>query len=197
MSRSTTARGLGLALLLVTASTLIGGTAAVASVRSGPHLQTCTPLEEFVKSSQSQAFYGTGTPAWIYNDNATSESKSLTVSTSNTIGYSLQAEQTVDAGVIFASASASFYEGVTYTHDDASEQTTTVSAVPPGEYGIIQIGNVMGIVKGTYEVVASNCAVTEDTVVTGIFPLDQPSGTGTGYNTSATPPWPQSRVVSS
>lgn len=186
----------GVATMLCAGTTVIGGSEA-ASAATHPHVKSCTPGEEFLESSHSQAFYGTGQIAWVYNDNSTAVSKSLTTSTSNTIGYSIDSSQTVDAGVIFASASLSFEEGVTYDHDDTSEQTTTVSNVPPGEYGIIQIGNQMGIVKGTYEVITSTCQTTEKTSTTGIFPLDEPSGTAAGTNTSPTPPWPQSRVVSS
>jgi hypothetical protein len=171
--------------------------AASASARVRPQVQSCPPSEQFLKSSQGRGFYGTGQTAWVYNYNTNGLSKTLTTSTGNTIGYSLQASQSVNAGVIFASADASFSEGVTYTHDDSSTQSTTVYNIPIGEYGIIQIGNEMGIVKGTYEVINSYCQISQKTYVTGIFPLDQPSGTAGGYNTTSTPPWPQSRVVSS
>lgn len=182
--------------LLATALTsTAGATTTIGTAR--PLVKSCTPLQEFVKSSKSKAFYGTGATAWVYNYNTTGLSKTLETSTTNTIGFSLDASQSVDAGVIFASADASFSEGVTYDHDDSSTQSTTVYDIPIGEYGIIQIGNQMGVVKGTYEVVNSTCVVTQKTKVTGIFPLDQPAGTAGGYNTTAKPPWPQSAVVSS
>ncbi len=180
---------------------LAGGGPAGAAVRPGtrvrPNVLGCEPSEEFIRSSKSERFYGTGAIAWVYNYNTTGLSKTLTTSTGNTIGFSLQASESVDAGVIFASADASFSEGVTYTHDDASTESTTIYNIPIGEYGIIQIGNEMGIVTGTYEVINSTCQVTEKTWVTGIFPLHQASGTAGGYNTTDRPPWPQSRVVSS
>ncbi len=179
------------------AGNAIGGVASAAAAPDRPHVRGCTPTQEFLKSSQSQEFYGTGQTAWVYNDNAKSESKSLTTSTTNTIGYSISSSQSVDAGVVFASADVSFSEGVTYDHDDTSSQTTTVSDIPPGEYGIIQIGNQMGIVKGTYEVINSTCQTTLKTDTTGVFPLNEAAGTGVGYGSTPTPPWPQANVVSS
>ncbi|MHB8458108.1 MAG: hypothetical protein ACYDBS_10550 [Acidimicrobiales bacterium] len=143
-----------------------------------------------------EQFFGTGQTAWVYNYNATGLSKTLRTSTSNTIGFSLQATQSVDAGVIFASASASFSEGVTYNHNDQSSQSTRVWGIPPHKYGVIQIGNIMGVVSGTYEVINRNCQTTQRTAVIGIFPLNQPSGTAGGWNNTPSPPWPQSRVVS-
>jgi hypothetical protein len=190
--------GIAAALVLVSAAcVLVGATPAGAATHRSPHVRSCPPSEEFLRSSTSQAFYGTGATAWVYNYNTDGLSKTLTTSTSNTIGFELQSSQSVDAGVIFASAEVSFTEGVTYNHNDTSTQATTVYNIPIGKYGIIQIGNQMGIVKGTYEVINSTCQTTQKTSVTGIFPLDQPSGTAGGYNTSSTPPWPQSDVVSS
>ncbi len=197
--RSALRCGIVAVLLAPALVALVGATPAGASTGGGvePHVKSCPPSEQFLKSSQSQRFYGTGQIAWVYNYNTSGLSKTLTTSTSNTIGFSLQATQSVDAGVIFASADASFSEGVSYEHDDTSTQSTTVYNIPIGEYGIIQIGNQMGIVKGTYEVINSYCQISQETYVTGIFPLSQPSGTAGGYNTTSSPPWPQSRVVSS
>jgi hypothetical protein len=184
-----------LALVVGMAAPAVGltdmGSAGAVTVR--PLIRSCTPGEEFIDSSKSQRFYGTGAVTWFYNKNAIAASETLSTSTSNTIEYEIQSSQSVDAGVIFASANASFSEGVTYSHDDTSSVTTTVSA-PAGRYGILQIGNQMGIVTGTYEVISSTCQITQQTETTGIFPLNEPRGTGAGNNTSPTPPWPQSKV---
>jgi hypothetical protein len=189
------------ALLLAGVTGVVWSTGAAETgaslTRVSPQLRSCPPTQEFLKSSEHESFYGTGAMAWTYNYNTIGLSKSLSTSTSNTIGYSLQATESVSAGVIFASADASFSEGVTYTHNDDSTQRTTVRNIPIGEYGILQIGNEMGVVVGTYEVVDSTCQITKKTAVTGIFPLNRPVGTAAAYSTVLRPPWPQARVVSS
>lgn len=189
-------RRAGAALALIGLSVLAAPVAApsAGAATNRPHVIGCTPGEEFLKSSQSQEFYGTGQTAWYYNANAKATSKSLSTSTTNSVAYSIGSSQSVDAGVIFASADVSFSEGVTYTHNDTSTQTTTVSDIPPGKYGIIQIGNQFGIVKGTYEVINSTCQTTESTSVTGAFPLNEAVGSGTAVESSPTPPWPEAKV---
>lgn len=160
-----------------------------------PRVQQCRSSETFVRSSRSQAFYGTGQTTWAYNYNSSSLTRTLTTSTSNTVAYSIKATQSVDAGVIFASADASFSEGVTYTHGDASTQSTTVSNIPLHRYGIIQIGNQMGVVKGTYYVTDTACRTVQRTWTIGIFPLREAAGVAGGYSSSPKPPWPQASLA--
>ncbi|MGO9909636.1 MAG: hypothetical protein ACLPQS_00525, partial [Acidimicrobiales bacterium] len=108
-TRIRTRAGNAAALVLVSAAcALAGASPAGAAVHRSPHVRSCPPTEEFLTSSTSQVFYGTGTTAWVYNYNTDGLSKTLTTSTSNTIGYELQSSQSVDAGEIFASADVSF-----------------------------------------------------------------------------------------
>ena len=97
MKKPCTRRRLAAAALAVAPAVLLlaGNEPAGAAVRSRarvrPDVLGCEPSEEFIRSSKSERFYGTGAIAWVYNYNTTGLSKTLTTSTANTIGFSLQA----------------------------------------------------------------------------------------------------------
>jgi hypothetical protein len=107
------------------------------------------------------------------------------------LSYSISSTQGAEAGIIFASASASVTEGISYKHTDNEAKTAGVN-VPAHDYGELGADNIYAVGHGTTGEVLGNCDVQKYTVSSFDFPTNEPVGYEAGTTTyvPSGPPWP-------
>ncbi len=167
---------------------------APAFAANKPRGTVCEPSESFSVGGYNYQDLGNGNSSawtWLHNTNAKTSTLSLSFSTNSTVSYSISSTQGADAGIIFASASASVTEGISYSHTDNKSTSAGVS-VPAHDYGEIGADNVYAVGHGTTTDVLGNCDVRKYTVTSFKFPTNEPVGYETGTTTSvpSAPPWP-------
>lgn len=177
---------------------LVAGVPAGAAASGGPgnagHIRQvgCTYHAWWVNDSfEYPSPWGTGVWHAAYNANTHDISVSVATSTVSTVQYSISSTQSVNAGIIFTSVSASITEGISYSHSDNATFSVTITTVPPHYYGIIQGGNNYVIAVGNYDWINTQCQTETVQHVIASFPADLPPVQIAGVNTSNKPPWRQ------
>jgi hypothetical protein len=131
--------------------------------------------------------------AWNWAHNRTSGQAMLAVqlATNSQVTYSISATVGVEAGVIFASASASVTGGISYSHTDTINHTFTIP-VAAHSFGVIGLDNVYWRFWGTYTFHYLNCKPSSYKGVFAEFPSKAPQGLeGADIHYAPTrPPWP-------
>lgn len=162
----------GLAAMLVQVAPAANATTAV------PRPIHCNPTYTFkLAELRFQNLGNPDTNSWTYEQNKSGQKQglSLTFGTDSAVGYSIQATQSVEAGVIFAKVAASVTEGITYTHTDVYSKTATVN-VPAHEYGEAGVANIYAVATGIYTHQWPTCAKTVSRNVIAKFPIKHPTG---------------------
>jgi hypothetical protein len=183
---------------LVTVSVAMAAMAALSATAAGastatPRHPVCNPVFKF--TLKTKAYKNLGNPSsksWTYLQNKSSQADSLQLSfgTNSQVGYSIQASQSVEAGVIFAKVAASITEGISYTHTDIFSKTATVK-VPAHHYGEAGVANIYAVVTGKYKHTWPNCKTEIVKRVLAKFPTKDPTGfiTDTTKKIPVKPPW--------
>jgi hypothetical protein len=179
---------------LTLATVLIQPAPAASASTARPQWTPCTPSQKFKVATTRYTKLGnpkSNSWTWAYNKSGTKASLSLSFGTNSQVGYSIQATQSVEAGVIFASASASLSEGISYTHTDNYSRTISVT-IPGHRYGEAGVANIYAIVTGTYMVTYENCKTATVKHVIARFPTTDPTGfiDDTTARLPVKPPWP-------
>lgn len=178
---------------LVVGGLLVAGVPAGAAA-SGGHVRQvgCTYHAWWVNDSfQYPPPWGTGSWDVAYNENAHSISVTVSTTTVSTVQYSISSTQSVNAGIIFTSVSASITEGISYSHSDNKTFSVTINDVPPHYYAIIQGGNNYVVAVGNYDWINTQCQTESVQHVIAEFPSTAPPVQIAGVNTSNRPPWKQ------
>jgi hypothetical protein len=147
---------IALIALAVAACTVLPGAPAFASTHPAsspppPPGKECTPAWTFkVTGYHYQDLGNPASSAWsaVHNNGSSSASLAVSYSTDSSVGYSVTASVSAEAGIIFASASTSASVGISYTHTDSVSNTVTVT-VPAHEYGEAGVGNNYDVGTGT------------------------------------------------
>jgi len=133
----------------------------------------------------------TGAWNWAHNRTSSPATLAVTLATNSQVTYSISSTVGVDAGVIFASASASVTGGISYSHTDTINHTFSIS-VPAHRFGVIGVDNVYWRFWGTYTYYYLNCKPSSHPGVFAEFPSKAPQGLeGADITYAPTrPPWP-------
>jgi hypothetical protein len=171
---------------------VLPATAAVAST-AVPQPQVCKQVFKFwVKTRHFKNLGNPASNSWTYLQNKSSQPDGLQLSfgTDSQVGYSIQASQSVEAGVIFTKVAASITEGISYTHTDIFSKTATVK-VPAHHYGEAGVANIYAVVTGKYKHTWPNCKTEIVKRVLAKFPTTDPTGfiTDTTKKIPVKPPW--------
>lgn len=111
------------------------------------------------------------------------------------MGWSIQATQTADAGVIFASVGVSLSEGLPWTHGNNESFGASV-ATPAHQWGEVGVANIYAMARGTQKTVFRNCDIQTIRNIFAKFPIaNNPGADFIVANTKTLPrkpPWPLS-----
>lgn len=189
---------LGLAAALIQPAAAYAGD-TTASPHAAPRGQGCSPYKKFVIAHKSFPDLGDRNNTawtWLKNHNAhKGATLSLSFAAESSVGESVTATASVDAGVIFAKVSASLAVGITHTHGDTETKTSSVS-VPAHEFGVLGADILYAKVTGTYKTLqdgpGGKCRKRVVKNVIGEFPTKDPTGFEAGVTKKAPvrPPWP-------
>jgi hypothetical protein len=176
------------------AAMAVQSAAAAGASTATPRHPVCNPVFKFTLKTTSYRNLGNpSSSSWTYLQNKSSKTDSLglTFGTNSQVGYSIQASQSVEAGVIFAKVAASITEGISYTHTDIFSKTATVN-VPGHQYGEAGVANIYAVVTGKYKHTWPNCKTDISKHVLAKFPTTDPTGfiTDTTKRIPVRPPWP-------
>jgi hypothetical protein len=182
-----------IASFLTLSAVLIPSATAASASTAMPQPKVCPQTWKFIVATTRYANLGNPRrTSWFYaqNKSRTPAQLSLSFGTNSQVGYSIQASQSVEAGVIFASASASLTEGISYTHTDIMTKTISVT-VPGHHYGEAGVANIYAIVTGTYKHTWGNCDTEVVKHVIARFPTTDPTGfiDDTTARLPVHPPW--------
>jgi hypothetical protein len=182
-----------IASFLTLSAVLIPSATAASASTARPQWTPCTPSAKFIVATTRYTKLGDPSSTswtWAFNKSRTSASLSLTFGTNSQVGYSIQASQSVEAGVIFASASASLTEGISYTHTDDYSKTILVK-IPGRQWGEAGVANIYAIVTGKYKITYRNCKTDIIKHVIARFPTTDPTGfiDDTTARLPVHPPW--------
>jgi hypothetical protein len=206
-SRSTRVRAyIGIASLGLTAALMQPAAAYASQVGHNPQAvprgQGCSPFKKFLIAHKTFITLGDGNRshgdawAWALNRNAPLATLTVQIAAQSSVGQSITATASVDAGVIFAKVSASLAVGIEHSHSDTVTKGVQVSKIPKHQYGVAGTAFIYAKVTGTYETLqdgpGGKCVKKIVKNVIGKFPTNDPIGFETAISKAvpANPPWP-------
>jgi hypothetical protein len=179
--------------LVVSPKALLAGVAAASPPPPSPDVPSCPAGYYYSETGRSSNTAGTGTYGYAENYNAKSLSVSVSISSSTTMSYTGTLGGSAEIDLIIATIGTSDSVSVTKSSSGSVSTTATVSGVPIGKYGIVQLGDSVWHTSGTYYYESATCIESDESAVSGILPFTAGGSLGLigGINTVASPPWAQ------
>ena len=188
----------GLAAVLIQPAAALASNAK-AGQQHTPDAQGCPPGKKFIIAHTAFPDLGDRNSSawtWQHNRNARTATLTLSFSASSTVGQSITATASVDAGVIFEKVSASLAVGIEHSHADTETRTASIG-IPAHEFGVLGADLFYARVTGTYKQLepgpGGKCRSVIVNNVIAEFPTRDPMGFEDQIVTRAPalrPPWP-------
>jgi hypothetical protein len=165
---------------------------AASSSHASPDVPGCIAGYFYVASNHSQTNEGKGLTTYLYNNNASTVSLTASFDSSTTVNYSATVEATAEINDVIASISTNYSVTVGRSSSESYNASATVSNVPVGKYGVIQLGAAYWNTSGTYEYQSATCQYSNQSSESARFP-EAPNSVLilTGISSSESQPWPQ------